>query len=450
MSAEKILVVDDETEIRNLIKDILVDEGFEVATAADGSDARRMLGRFHPRLVLLDIWMPDTDGISLLKEWKEADALSGPVIMMSGHGNVGTAVQATRLGAYDYLEKPLSLAKLTLTIRNALEASRLQKENLRLQQSSRAPARLIGKSATMRALRRQLEQVADHHAPALLIGEPGTDKENIARYLHARGNRSGMPFVAVSVAAHASGNILEELYGREAAGQPQPGQLDKAGRGALFIRDIDRMELAVQARFQDTLKRKTYKRLNGAASQTLSARVIAAARREPEALVKERLLLDELYFQLNVIPIRVPPLREHYEDVPEILEYYVNFFAEQEGLPYRQFSVAAQNMLRGYAWPGNTRELKNLVQRMLIMGRDAVIEQQEVETLLGEQSASGDSASADFDLPLRQARENFERAYLEYQLKRTNGNVSKMAGNAGMERTHLHRKLKSLGIDPRS
>ena len=451
MTSEKILVVDDEAEIRNLIREILVDEGFEVATAENGNSARAMLEQFHPRLVLLDIWMPDVDGITLLKEWNESGKLTNPVIMMSGHGNIGTAVKATRLGAYDYLEKPLSLAKLVLTIKNALDASRLQKENLRLRQYSQTPARLIGKSKLMANLRGQLEKVAGLATPVLIVGEPGTDKEAVARYLHAVSARKDKSFVNVSVSVPESETMVNELYGVEDEDEIRNGYLDQAEGGTLFIKDIADMDLATQARLQGTLKDQSYKRVNGTETISLNTRIIAATRHHLADRVKDASFMDELYFQLNVVPIQVPPLREHYEDVPDILEYFVNFLVEREGLPYRYFTTAAQNSLRRYPWPGNSRELKNLVQRMLILGGDAVIDLEDIEAVLGEQPAKKEAGNLkNLDLPLRQARENFERDYLEYQLKQANGSVSKMARNVQMERTHLYRKLKSLGIDIKS
>ena len=451
MNGEKILVVDDEAEIRSLIREILVDEGFEVATAENAATARDLLEQFRPRLVLLDIWMPDMDGITLLKEWHEAGKRSCPVIMMSGHGNIGTAVEATRLGAYDYLEKPLSLAKLILTIRNALDASRLQKENLRLRQGSGAPYRIVGKSRLMTNLREQLEKVADLDTPALIVGEPGTDKEAVARYLHAASARRDKPFVNVSVSAREPEAVINELYGEQTPDETLGGYLDEAAGGVLFIKDIADMDLAAQARLQDTLKNGAYKRINGSTPITLDSRLITATRHNLANRVKDGTFLNELYFQLNVVPITVPPLREHYEDVPDILDYIVNDLVEREGLSYRSFTTAAQNRLRRYPWPGNIRELKNLVQRMLILGGPTDIDLEETEATLGDMPARKAAESVkNLDLPLRQARENFERDYLEYQLKLANGSVSKMARNVHMERTHLYRKLKSLGIDIKS
>ena len=451
MNGEKILVVDDEAEIRRLIREILVDEGFEVVTAQNAGAARTLLEQFRPRLVLLDIWMPDVDGITLLKEWHDADRLGCPVIMMSGHGNIGTAVEATRLGAYDYLEKPLSLAKLILTIRNALDASRLQKENLRLRQDSNAPYRIVGKSSLMMNLRRQLEKIADLDTPALIVGEPGTDKEAVARYLHAAGTRRDKSFVNVSVSAREPEAVINELHGEQTPEETFSGHFDEVEGGSLFIKDIADLNLGAQARLQDTLKNGSYKRVNGSTPLALTSRIIAGTRHNLASRVTEGAFLDELYFQLNVVPVTVPPLREHYEDVPAILDYIVNDLVEREGLPYRSFTTAAQNRLRHYPWPGNIRELKNLVQRMLILGSHSPIDLEEVETTLGDMPAKTAADSVkNLDLPLRQARENFERDYLEYQLKLANGSVSKMARNVRMERTHLYRKLKSLDIDIKS
>ena len=446
--AEKILVVDDEPAIRDLVAEILLDEGFDVATAEDGETARGLLERFHPHLILLDIWMPDIDGISLLKEWREARKLPGPVVMMSGHGNVETAVEATRLGAYDYLEKPLSLAKLVLTINNALQAYRLQNENIRLRQSSQTATDIIGRSEAITGLREQLQRIAHHDTPVLIIGESGTDKEAIARYLHRQSDRRHEPFISMSVSALSPTTAINEIYGEDAGHEIIHGLIDRAQSGALFIKDIADMDLKTQAHLQNTLQSRAYKRVNGASPVNMDARIMAATRHRLDDKVKAGAFRSDLYFQLNVVPVNVPPLRACYEDVPDILNYFVNDFVAREGLPYRHFTTAAQNRLRRYSWPGNTRELKNLVQRMLILGEDTSIELEEVELALGEQPPGRDDDDvSNFDLPLRRARENFEKAYLEYQLKQAHGSVSKIAKIAGMERTHLYRKLKSLGID---
>ena len=448
MSADKILVVDDEPDICHLVKEILEDEGFEVRVAENGASAGQSLQGQRPDLALLDVWMPDVDGVTLLKEWDDAGGLDFPVIMMSGHGTVETAVEATRLGAYDFLEKPLSLAKLLLTVKNALDNSRLARENRLLRQYSHTAPNIIGKSKAMMTLRKQIKRIADHNTPVLITGESGTDKEAIARYLHANSERHAGPFISVALSSLATADAAVELFGQERQDQTRPGYLEQAHSGSLFLKDIADLDLNTQARLQHALEKQNFMRINGASAVAMDVRIIAAARSSLESKIREGTFRDGLYFQLGVVPIQVLPLREHYEDVPELLEYYVNYFVVREGLSYRRFTTAAQNRLRSYHWPGNIRELKNLVQRLLILGNAESIELQEIETILGQQPGGNIAYDLhNFDMPLRKAREKFERAYLEYQLKQTSGSVSKIARIVGMERTHLYRKLKSLGID---
>lgn len=448
MTASNILVVDDEPDIRTLIKEILEDEGFHVSLAESGSQARSLREQLKPDLILLDIWMPDIDGISLLKEWSETGIQNTPVIMMSGHGTVETAVEATRRGAYDFLEKPLSLAKLLLTVKNALETSRLHRENIRLRHYHRPSFDIIGKSEAMSKLRERITLIANHNTPVLILGESGTDKETIARFLHAKSDRADGPFISISVSALSASDASIEIFGREKDGEIQAGYLEKASEGTLFLKDIADMDLNTQAKLQNALEKQAITRVGGVSAVPINVRLVAATRHSLEDKVKEGTFRDDLYFQLSVVPVTAPPLREHYEDIPELLEFYTNYFVEQEGLPYRHFTTSAQNRLRRYHWPGNIRELKNLVQRMLILGQSDNIDLEEVETALGKPPGGKEpEKSRDFDLPLREAREKFEKAYLEYQLKQANGSVSKIAKTVGMERTHLYRKLKSLGIE---
>lgn len=451
MTAGTILVVDDEPDIRSLVKEILEDEGFRVGLAENAEQARSRKEELRPDLILLDIWMPDIDGISLLKEWRSGRTLLPPVIIMSGHGTVETAVEATRLGAYDFLEKPLSLAKLLLTVKNALDASKLHQENVRLRQFSHPAPDVIGRSDVMTRLREQIKRIANHNTPVLIDGESGTDKESVARYLHTQSDRSSGPFVKVTLSALSPADPDPELFGSEENSELQPGYLERAQGGSLFLKDIADMDLGTQAKLQNTLERRGYTRIGGSETVPLDVRLIVATRHRLDEKVKEGSFRDDFYFQVSVVPVRVPPLREHYEDIPELLDYYVNYFVEQDGLPYRHFTTGAQNRLRRYNWPGNIRELKNLVQRMLILGNGQSIDLEEVEAILGEQPGARHSDELrNFDLPLREARERFEKAYLEYQLKQANGSVSKIAKIVGMERTHLYRKLKSLGIDLKS
>jgi DNA-binding NtrC family response regulator len=443
-----ILVVDDEPDICALVKEILEDEGFEVNLACNGEEAVAQREKLDPDLILLDIWMPDIDGISLLKQWNEAGNLNSMVIMMSGHGTVETAVEATRLGAYDFLEKPLSLAKLILTVKHALERNKLQSENLRLRQYGQRSVELIGKSNAVLNLKEQIDRIANHNTPVLIIGESGTDKELVARYLHSKSEWKDGPFVSVGISGLSDDGSGTELFGKDSNGSSYPGYLEQAEGGTLFLKDIADMDMMTQAKFHAALESQSFKRNQGMQAIKLNTRVVAATRYSLDDKVSQGEFRDDLFFQLNVVPVKVVPLREHFEDVPELLEFYVNYFVEQDGLNYRHFSTAAQNRLRTYSWPGNIRELKNMIQRLLILGSNDSIELEEVETSLGEQPSTRYSDDLyNFNMPLREARERFEKAYLEYQLKQANGSVSKIAKAVGMERTHLYRKLKSLGID---
>lgn len=450
MNKRQILVVDDEPDIRSLVKEILEDEGFNVSVAENATKAREEVESSTPELILLDIWMPDIDGITLLKEWKEKDNITVPIIMMSGHGNVETAVEATRHGAYDFIEKPLSISKLLLTIKHAFETSSLQKENLQLRQITSTILEPIGKSKVMQNLRAQITRIAEHDTPVLMYGESGTDKELFARYLHSLSPRKEGPFITVSISALAKDHADVELFGLETNNQVQEGYFDKANGGVLFIKDIAELSLSLQSHLHDVLETKKYSHIGSSEQIDLNMRIVAATRFDIESLVHENKFRDDLYYLLNILPVSIPPVRDHYEDVPALLEHYVDYFIETEGLPYRKFNVAAQNRLRSYEWPGNVREIKNIVQRLLILGSDEQINIDEVESCLGNVQSKQNATTSegfDFDLPLRDARENFEKAYLEYQLKKAKGSVSKVANTVGIERTHLYRKLKSLGID---
>jgi len=450
MSAPHILVVDDEPDIRESVRDILEDESYSVATAENAATARKALRDRRPELILLDIWMPDVDGISLLKEWAEAGGLPCPVIMMSGHGTVETAVEATRLGAYDFLEKPLSLAKLLLTVERALEAERLTLENVGLKRRASTVIEPIGHSAVIQRLREQVKRVAQHDSWVLISGEPGSGRETFARYLHAHSLRKDRPFIDVGVSAISKGNAARELFGSERDGVIQYGRLEQAAGGALFLDEVADMDLEAQAQLVGALDTGSFMRVGGSAPVIIDVRVIAATQRDLHEAVAQGNFREDLFYQLNVVPLVVPPLRDHREDIPELLESAVDRLVEQDKLPYRRFSIAAQNVLRNHNWPGNIRELKNLVQRVLILGTGEEISAKEVEAAMGAaQVASGAAGvpGVSFDQPLRDARDAFEKAYLEYQLEKHGGNVSQMAEEAGMERTHLYRKLRDRGIE---
>jgi len=450
MSAPFILVVDDEPDIRELVKDILMDEGYKVGTAENGESARASLRERRPDLILLDIWMPDIDGISLLKEWGENDDLPCPVIIMSGHGTVETAVEATRLGAYDFLEKPLSLAKLLLTVERAFETERLLQENVGLRRHSRQVLEPIGHSHTMQRLREQVKRLAQHDTWVLISGNPGSGRETFARYLHSHSVRKDRPFVDVNVGATPKGNFALEFFGNEEGEHIHYGRLEQANGGTLFLDEVADMDVKAQSQLVGTFETGEFMRVGGTEPVKIDIRVIAATQKDLQAEVDAGHFREDLYYHLNVVPLVIPPLRDHVEDVPELLNYFVDHYVAHEKLPYRHFGVGAQNILRNYSWPGNTLELRNLVQRLLILGAGDEITQDDVENAMGGTHAEPHAASLpgiSFDQPLRQAREDFERVYLEYQLDKHRGNVSQMAQEVGMERTHLYRKLRGVGIE---
>lgn len=450
MSGPHILVVDDEPDIRTLVKEILEDEDYTVTIAEDGASARKALRDRRPDLVLLDIWMPDMDGISLLKEWSDGEGLPCPVIMMSGHGTVETAVEATRLGAYDFLEKPLSLAKLLLTVERALEVDKLQQENIGLRRHTQHVVEPTGRSAVIQRLREQVKRIAQHDTWVLITGEPGSGRETFARYLHSQSVRRDRPFVDVGVSAIARGNSARELFGSEQGGQIHYGALEQARGGTLFLDEVADMDIEAQSQLLGALDGGAFLRVGGSEPVQIDVRIIAATQKNLQDEVQAGTFREDLFYHLNVVPLHIPPLREHREDVPELLTYYVDSYVAHEKLPYRRFDVRAQNFLRNHSWHGNVRELKNLVQRLLILGAGDEITQDEVEAALGSVGLALDSGArfpVSFDQPLRQAREAFEKAYLEYHLEKQAGNVSQIAQASGMERTHLYRKLKTLGID---
>jgi DNA-binding NtrC family response regulator len=453
MTAAHVLVVDDEPDIRELVKEILEDEGYEVTLAQDGDSAREALRTKRPDLILLDIWMPDIDGITLLKEWSDDSGRPCPVIMMSGHGTVETAVEATRLGAYDFLEKPLSMAKLLITVERALENDKLQRESAGAWKQTRLVVEPTGHSSIVQRLREQALRIAQHDTWVLISGEPGSGKEVLARWIHANSTRRGGPFVELGSGAIAGEDSARELFGSEEGDRVHYGYLEQAQGGTLFLNDVADLEPEAQNRLAGALETSSFKRVGGIEPVAINVRVMAATHRDLEREVAAGRFREDLFYHLNVVPLRVPPLRDHCEDVPELLTQCVHWFVDHEGLPYRRFSTAAQNRLRNHSYPGNIRELKNMVQRLLILGADEEIGLDEVEAALSSTQTgkgTGQLKSAPTELPLREAREEFERSYLRQLLKACEGSVALVAERAGMERTNLYRKLRALGIDPRN
>ncbi|MEE9302298.1 MAG: sigma-54 dependent transcriptional regulator [Thiotrichaceae bacterium] len=454
MTAQYILVVDDEPDIRQLVSEILEDEGYQVETAENAKQAREKWGQRKPDLVLLDIWMPDEDGISLLKSWQETGGLCCPVIMMSGHATIETAVEATRLGAYDFIEKPLSMAKMLLTVENGLRTGQLEHENRDLREQVSIATEPVGSSKTMLDLRENAEKIASQSSTVLIYGASGTGKEVMARYIHKNSTRETQPFVKAIASGQGYNDMGKKLFGYEEKGVVRYGLLDEVGNGILYLADIFALDKETQEHLLDTLKQGHYHRINGNTPIKMNARLIVATTHDLRDDIESGDFNQELYYLLDMVPLTIPLLRDHSEDVPDLLSYYVDLLTEQESLPYRHFSVSAQNHLRNHPWPGNIRELRNLVQRLLILGTDVSISQEEAEEALGSyipvyDEGVGQLPATMYDLPLRQAREQFEHDYISWQLKQTKGNVSRLAERVKMERTHLYRKMHALNIDPK-
>jgi DNA-binding NtrC family response regulator len=450
MTSAHILVVDDEPDIRELVSEILQDEGYRVTVAENGEAARAAFTRGAPDLVLLDIWMPDVDGITLLKEWSTGNGTACPVVIMSGHGTVETAVEATRLGAYDFVQKPISLAKLLSIVGQAL-AAQPETEKSRLRGSARNFNEPMGSSAVMQVLRGKAEQAAQHDSPVLITGETGSGREGLARFIHAGGKQAGA-FVVLSHSELESKGIRSALLGSPDG--KEPGVFERARGGTLFIPELQDVPPDALKIINQVLESGHCPGQGGHDGQPLQCRLIASG--PPDLMHRSQSdpLLLELYYRLNVLPLQVPPLRERQDDIPELVRFYADWFPNQENLPYRPFSVAAQNRLRNHSWPGNLRELRNLVQRLLILGGEGEVTVADVEEALRQNPEKSPAGPADqpeiFNLPLREAREQFEREYLSFKLREAGGSVGKLADAVGMERTHLYRKLRSLGVDPKT
>jgi DNA-binding NtrC family response regulator len=443
MNANRILVVDDEADIRRLLQEILTEEGHEVEVAADAAQARASRARAEPDLVLLDIWMPDTDGITLLREWSGDTRRDCPVVMMSGHGTVETAVEATRLGAFDFIEKPLSLAKLLPTVKRALDARRAR------QAAGYAPARanapVLGRSRVAQQLRAELQRLAAYTVPLLLVAEPGCETESLARYIHQNGPHASGPFIAVHARGLAEDQAAAALLGEAGA----PGLFEQARGGTLYLGHVEELPEPARRVLASAFETGSYQRGAGRELVALEARVIATVPPGVENRVGGVGLSRDLYAQLAALVLQVPALRDYAEDVPDLLRQCVDQLTDGERLPFRRCSVAAQNRLRNYPWPDNLRELRSLLRRLLLRGGSEEISLEEVERELAAQ-APADVPLVKQDLlalPMREAREHFERAYLQQQLQLCGGKVGQLAKRVGMERTHLYRKLRSLGIE---
>lgn len=449
MSERAVLVVDDEPDIRSLLQEILEDEGYAVSSADTAAAAEACVQESRPDLVLLDIWMPDMDGVSLLKQWKSRGTLNFPVIMISGHGTVETAVEATRHGAVDFIEKPLSLAKLLLTVEKALTES-IDTHSTAAEPAPPASRRLPlfpGVSEYVRTLRDQLNEQATRADSLLLIGEPGSGRVLFAQHAHDMNPALRGRFIQLRCDTVSSVNAHRELFGDENNGALSMGFLESAAGGTLFLTDVELLPASAQQCLRMSIEQQGFSRVGGSTRVPFRARLVSSSRADLSVAVRQGLLDASLARLLSSETLTIKPLREHPEDIPALLEALVDWHVEEEGLAYRHFSVASQNRLRNLDWAGNLLELKNLVQRVLLLGGPTEIEVSEINRVLGVVASSDTTLVLRHDLPLREARADFERQYLLRCLSETQGNIGDLARHVGMERTHLYRKLRSLDID---
>jgi len=440
MNKEHILIVDDEPDIRNLISEILADEGYSVATAANGEEANQHIKMRQPNLVLLDIWMPDIDGISLMKSWNEKQLVSAPIVMMSGHGTVETAVEATRLGAKDFVEKPLSLAKLLQTVSDTLAQSKqVVSEPL---ESSLNILEPIGNSEAINRIKNALQKIFKTKNHIVIEGENGTGKYSTAMLIHHKRHENDNPCVLLD-ALTIDSDFDEKLTHSN-------GYFIRAAAGSLIINNIDSLSLNQQNTLLSYLKHRQFSVFHQNNVHPIQFQIIAISQCELTQLVNDGLFLNDLYELIAEVKLSLPTLHERQEDIPELLNYYVNTLPDSENTPYRKMSFAAQNLLRNHHWKNNIIELKNTVRQLQLLGGDGEISKDEVNTLISQTIACQDNPVNNwYHMPLREAREAFEKDYLIHQLKAVDGRVGELAKIAGMERTHLYRKLRTLNINPK-
>ncbi|MEL7090344.1 MAG: sigma-54 dependent transcriptional regulator [Pseudomonadota bacterium] len=446
-----ILIVDDERDIRELISDILKDEGFATRLAGNSDDAMGAINAAEPALIILDIWLKDSrmDGIDILKTVKR-DNPDVPVVIISGHGNIEIAVAAIKQGAYDFIEKPFNIDQLLVVIRRAMETARLRRENSSLRRPEAAPAEMVGNSPGFRALVSQLDKVTKSNGRVMLTGPAGCGKEVAARYIHANSNRADAPFVTVNCAGVEPERMEEVLFGRESADRGvEPGLLEQAHGGVIYFDEVADMPIGTQSKILRVLVDQQFQRVGGNDKVRVDLRVISSTNRDLTAAIAAQTFREELYHRLNVVPIAVPSLEERREDIPVLAAHFIDECNTGQGLPRRALSSDAAALMQTMVWPGNVRQLKNMVERVLILGDGAgPIEARELPGP-AEPQAEEDRvvlSGALATLPLREAREAFEREYLLTQINRFGGNISRTANFVGMERSALHRKLKSLGV----
>jgi len=452
-----ILIVDDESDIRELVAGILQDEGYAARTARDSDDALAAIKTRRPSMVFLDIWLQGSrlDGLQLLSSVKEEHP-DMPVVMISGHGNIETAVSAIKLGAYDFIEKPFKADRLVLVANRALENLRLKREIKDLKALAPLPTKLVGHSPAIGQLRQTLEKVAPTNSRILIVGASGAGKELAARTIHGMSHRAEGPFVVINAAAITPERMETELFGVEASNGSQGrlvGALEEAHTGTLFVDEIGDLPRETQNKILRVLVDQTFQRVGGTTKVSVDVRIISSTGRNLEAEVGAGRFREDLYHRLSVVPIRVPPLTERREDIPDLVFYFVDQISQQTGLPKRKIGEDAIAVLQSHDWPGNVRQLRNNVERLMILAGgdpEAVINAGMLPQDVGSMVPSmpnGNGGEHLMGLPLRDAREVFEREYLVAQINRFGGNISRTAEFVGMERSALHRKLKALGID---
>jgi two-component system, NtrC family, nitrogen regulation response regulator NtrX len=451
--ALEVLVVDDEADIREIVSGVLEDEGYAVRSAADSSSALDAIEDRRPSLVLLDVWLQGSrmDGLELLQEVKRRDP-SLPVLMISGHGNLDTAVAAIREGAIDFIEKPFEAERLVHLVARATETDRLRRENETLRQQVGHDEQLHGTSVAINNVRATLKRVAPTGSRVLITGPAGVGKEVAARMIHQWSPRAKAPFILVSAAMMSPEGVEEELFGSEAEGVARPGLLEQAHGGTLFLDEIADMPMTTQAKILRVLTDQSYHRVGGQRPIKVDVRVLSATSRNLADEIAAGRFREDLYYRLNVVPVRIPPLRERREDIPELANNFLLRFAAERRISPPTLSEEAVAALQAHDWPGNVRQLRNIIERTIILAPGDRVSCIEVDLLppevLDHQSSSGVSSATltIMGSPLREARESFEREYLKIQIRRFSGNISRTASFIGMERSALHRKLKALGI----